>query len=157
VSTPALRAEVDALYADYAAHLDEDDLERWLELFADECAYKIVSRENFDRGLPLALMWCESKGMLRDRIAAIRRSSVFAPRTLRHVISGLRLRDEADGALGVRASFVVLQTLLDEETRVFVAGTYDDRLVRAPATWRFASKICVLDSNLVPGSLVYPV
>lgn len=152
-----LRLEVEQLYADYTACLDAGELERWPELFVEDCIYKIVPRENFERGLPLALMLCESAGMLRDRVQAIRRTSVFAPRALRHFISGVRVFAEPGENLRVEASFLVVQTQADEETRVFVAGQYRDRLLRTDGALRFAEKICVLDSNLIPGSLIFPV
>jgi 3-phenylpropionate/cinnamic acid dioxygenase small subunit len=151
-----LRLEVEQLYAEYASCLDAGELERWPELFVDDCVYKIVPRENFDRGLPLALMLCESGGMLRDRVQTIRRTSVFVPRSLRHFVSSLRVAEDGD-AVRVEASFLVVQTQADEETRVFVAGQYRDRLVRRDGQLRFAEKICILDSNLIPGSLIVPV
>lgn len=151
-----LRLEVEQLYADYSACLDDGELERWPELFVEDCLYKIVPRENFERGLPLALMLCESVGMLRDRVQTIRRTSVFVPRALRHFVSGVRAVQQ-DQAVAVTANFMVLQTQSDEETQVFVAGQYRDRLVRRDGTLRFSEKICILDSNLIPGSLIFPV
>ena len=31
--------------------IDEDRLEEWVELFTDDCTYKILSRENVERRL----------------------------------------------------------------------------------------------------------
>ena len=152
-----LRLELDDLYTAYAACLDDGELERWPEFFTDECRYEIVPRENFDRGLPLALMRCESKGMLVDRVAALRRASVYAPRALRHLISGIRVTAGGDTDLRAQANYAVLQTLPDEETTVFNAGRYIDRLVREAGTLKFRERLCVFDSILVPGSLVYPI
>jgi salicylate 5-hydroxylase small subunit len=59
------RAELDALDADYAAALDEARYDDWIALFADDCRYTLQPRENFDRGLPLATLAFESKGMPR--------------------------------------------------------------------------------------------
>jgi anthranilate 1,2-dioxygenase small subunit len=108
-------------------------------------------------------MLCESAGMLRDRVQAIRRTSVFVPRTLRHFVSGVRVLEghapscPSGNDLRSEASFLVVQTQADEETRVFVAGQYRDQLVRNDGLLRFAEKICILDSNLIPGSLILPV
>ena len=88
-----LRLEVDALLADYAACLDGGELERWAELFSDDCVYTIIPRENYERGLPLALMRCESKGMLRDRVQAIRRTSVDEPPAESTLDAEIALRD----------------------------------------------------------------
>lgn len=36
--------------ARHAELIDEDRLEEWPELFTQECVYKIIARENVDRG-----------------------------------------------------------------------------------------------------------
>ena len=152
-----LRLELDELYAAYAACLDDGALEAWPEFFTDDCRYAVVPRENYDRGLPLAVMRCESKGMLVDRVAALRRASVYAPRALRHLVSGIRITAADEAEVCAQANYAVLQTLPDEETTVFNAGRYIDRLVREAGTLKFRERLCVYDSILVPGSLVYPL
>src|SRR5512143_4130136 len=89
-----LRFEIDDLYAEYVECLDDGEPERWPEFFTDECVYKIIPRENFERGLPLALMLCESKGMCQDRVEALRHASVYAPRALRHIVTNIRIKGE---------------------------------------------------------------
>lgn len=152
-----LRDEIDALYADYAEALDDNALERWPELFTEDCLYKVVPRENWDRGLPIALMLCESKGMLRDRVTAVRNTAVFAPRTFRHLIGQFRIKEETPERLRVTANYVVFQTLVDDLTRIQNAGKYVDLVVKMPEGLRFEEKICVFDSVLVPNSLIYPI
>lgn len=152
-----LRCEVEELYADYVACLDEGELERWPDFFTDVCLYKVIPRENFERGLPLALMLCESKGMLQDRVAAVRRTSVYVPRALRHLVSSIRIGADANGSVRVQANYAVLQTLPDDETRVLNAGKYLDQLVREGGRLKFKEKLCVFDSVVVPGSLIYPL
>ena len=153
----ALRFEIEDLYAAYAECLDDGELERWPDFFTDECLYKIIPRENFERDLPLAVMMCESKRMLQDRVEALRRTSVYAPRALRHLLSGIHIKGHEDGIIRVQASYAVLQTLTDEDTRVFNAGKYLDRLVRDGDGLKFKEKLCVFDSVVVPGSLIYPL
>ena len=152
-----LRFEVEDLYADYVECLDEGELERWPEFFTNECLYKVIPRDNFERGLPLALMLCESKGMCQDRIEALRRASVYAPRTLRHLVSNIHIKARGADGIRVQANYAVLQTLNDEPTHVFNAGKYIDLVVRDAAQLKFKEKLCVFDSIMVPGSLVYPI
>ncbi|HYY05853.1 MAG TPA: aromatic-ring-hydroxylating dioxygenase subunit beta [Candidatus Limnocylindria bacterium] len=152
-----LRLEVEELYYDYVEALDEGELERWPEFFTEVCLYKIVPRENVERGLPLALMLCESRGMLRDRVAAVRQANVYAPRTWRHLLSNIRLKGQEGETLRVQANYAVFETLIDEETRLLNVGRYVDRIVRDGGALRFAEKLCIFDSVLVPGSLVYPI
>ncbi len=62
------RLELDALYADYAHCLDNDELEAWPEFFIEDCRYRITSAENFAAGLPIGIVYATSKGMLADRV-----------------------------------------------------------------------------------------
>jgi len=155
--TPELRDEIEALYADYAEALDDGELERWPDFFTEDCLYKLVPRENWERNLPIALMFCESKGMLQDRVAAVRNTVVYAPRSFRHLIGQFRIQAETPERIRVRANYVVFQTLVDDLTRIQNAGKYLDLIVRTPEGLRFSEKICVFDSVLVPNSLIYPV
>ena len=152
-----LRLELEDLYADYTACLDEERFEDWPQFFTDPCLYKIVPRENFERCLPLATWLCESKGYLVDRVTAIRKTAVYAPRYVRHMVSGIRVLGWTDAVLEVRASYLALETLQDELTRVFNAGQYRDKLVVEDGRLKFREKLCIFDSILVPNSLIYPL
>lgn len=152
-----LRLELEELYAAYSACLDEERFEDWPDFFVEQCLYKIIPRDNFERGLPLAIWLCESKGYLSDRVVAIRKTAVYAPRYVRRMVSGLRILGWQDGVLEVRASYLALETLHDELTRVLNTGQYRDKLVVAEGKLRFKEKLCIFDSLLVPNSLIYPL
>ena len=49
------------LYADYAYAVDSGDWDLWPEFFVEDCRYRLVPRENHERGLPLATLSFESK------------------------------------------------------------------------------------------------
>jgi anthranilate 1,2-dioxygenase small subunit len=151
-----LREELEDFYAGYAEVIDSGELERWPELFVEPCLYRIVSKENHDKGLPLSLMRCESLGMLKDRALASQKLNVYAPRAWRHSITQIRAREERE-RIAVRANFAVFETLQDEHTRVLCAGRYLDTLVRTEAGLRLREKICIYDAALIPGSIVMPL
>jgi salicylate 5-hydroxylase small subunit len=160
VSTAApaiVRDALQDLYADYASILDDGPIEEWPGLFTEDCHYAIVARENHDRGLPLALMRCESRAMLQDRLNAVLQLSVYAPRSLRHVIGPLRIRPRDDGSFDVVAAYAVFRTSIDAPSEVFNVGRYVDHVVLTAEGPRFASKLCVYDSVLVPNSLIVPL
>ena len=142
------------LYGEYADALDEDRLDDWLDLFTEDCLYLAIARENSDRGLPLATMRCESRGMLADRVTAIRSTSMYEPRTMRHLVDRPRRRG---GVGAVEANFLVVQTLVGEPTTLFCSGRYRDVVIETPPGLRFAEKIAVYDSDVIPTSLVYPL
>jgi 3-phenylpropionate/cinnamic acid dioxygenase small subunit len=152
-----LRLELEELYAAYTACLDEERFEEWPDYFVEQCVYKIVPRDNFERGLPLATWLCESRGYLADRVVAIRKTAVYAPRWIRRMVSGIRILGWKDGVLEVRANYLAVETLQDELTRVFNAGQYRDKLVVEDGRLKFKEKLCIFDSILVPNSLIYPL
>ncbi len=153
----ALRLEIEDLFHAYAAALDGPDLDTWPDFFTDDCFYEVIPRDNYDRGLPLALIRCESKGMLKDRVQAIREAMMYEPRYLRHLISGIRVTGQDAGGIAVEANYAVFETPANELTRVFNVGRYLDRIVRQADRLKFAEKHCVFDSLLVPNSLIYPI
>jgi anthranilate 1,2-dioxygenase small subunit len=152
----SLRGEVEDFYAEYSEIIDGGSLERWPELFVEPCLYRIVSKENYDKGLPLSLMRCESLGMLKDRALASQKLNVYAARAWRHSITQIRAREEGE-RIAARANFVVFETLQDRHTQVLCAGRYLDTLVRTEAGLRLREKICVYDAALIPGSIVMPL
>ena len=153
----ALRFEIEDLYAEYADILDTEALERWPELFVEDAFYDVIPRENYERDMPLAIMRCESRAMMQDRVRAIRETLMFEPRYVRHLISSFRISPNGGGEIDVTANYAVLETLPDEMTKVLNAGRYVDILVRDDGKLRFKQKRCVYDSSVVPNSLVYPV
>jgi 3-phenylpropionate/cinnamic acid dioxygenase small subunit len=155
--SPAERLAVDDLYARYAEVLDENEIEHWPELFTDDAEYLIVARENYEQGLPLALVRCESRAMLADRVQAITSLSFYAPRVLRHLVSGLRITRRDGRSFEARANYAVFQTLADEETTVLSVGRYHDVVVAHGDSLAFARKVCIYDNPLITNSLVYPL
>ena len=145
------------LMADYVHLIDEDRLEEWVELFTDDCTYKILSRENVDAGYPLELMACNNKGMLRDRVVSLREANLYNLHTDKHVLSVVRVLGVDDGVWSVQANFSVYQSTLDGETDLFAVGTYRDRVVFANGNPLFAEKIVINDTFAVARMLSTPI
>ena len=77
------RLMLDDLLQACAAALDEQRYDDWPGFFRDDALYRIVPKENHDLGLPLALLHCEGRGMMADRVTAIKEAAMIRPRTLR--------------------------------------------------------------------------
>lgn len=153
---PSLFQEVSELYATYAACLDDGPTEDWPTLFIDDCRYELIPRENFDRGLPLATLLLESRGMLRDRIFGATQTLYHAPYYQRHIIGPLRARVCGD-RIHVDANYLVIRTKRSEPSEILNAGRYCDQVVRENRSLRFAVKRCIFDSELIPNSIIYPL
>ncbi len=153
----ARRLELQDLYTVYSDCLDSDALERWPEFFTEDCRYRITSAENYEAGLPLGLIYATSKNMLHDRVSALREANIYEPQRYRHIVSGIRISGERDGAFAVEASFAVVRTMQDGAMTLFAAGRYIDRVVRSESGWLFARKEVVLDSRQIDTLLAIPL
>lgn len=141
----------------YVHALDNGQYERWTDFFTEDALYKIVARDNYERDLPLATMFCQGKGMMRDRVIAIREALVYSPNYLRHLVSAVRVIDANGDRFAVEANYVVFSTAYNEETKVFNSGKYLDEIVYVDSQAKFNKKLVVYDSLLIPGLLVIPI
>ena len=163
IAAPGLEAPIDLrlrladLYAAYDDALDEQEWERWPEFFTTDAVYKIVPRENFDQNLPAAMVYCESRAMLADRVVALREALVFAPRLIRRITGAPCLREIGRGGMRLASSFALFQTMLNEPSSVFLCGRVYDRVIDDSGVSRFAERIVVTDATNVPLSLVFPI
>jgi salicylate 5-hydroxylase small subunit len=155
--TPEDLAAVTQLYAEYAAAADAGDWDSWCALFTEDCRYRLVPRENHERGLPLATMDFESRGMLQDRAYAVRETLFHDPYYQRHVIGVPRLLKADGDGWHVEANYAVYRTKLSQPTQVFNVGRTLDHVVRTPEGLRFKSRLVVYDSELIPNSIIYPI
>lgn len=154
----ALQFELEELYSRYASLLDDGPLRDWPDLFAEECLYLVIPRDNYDRGLPLAIIRCESRGMLVDRVRAATETIMHEPRYLRHHVTNVRVTATDGARIDAIAHFSVMEVLPDELPRILCVGRYIDVLQRrSDGALEFVEKRCVYDSVLVPNTIVYPV
>jgi len=149
--------EMHRLQERYVSVIDTDCLERWPDLFTEDCIYEIVPKENADVGLPVGIMHCFGRAMLRDRITSLREANVFEPHTYRHMTSGLELASIDAETVDMQSNYVVVQTLTDGESRIYQAGRYFDRVVRSAEGWLYQRKRAVYDTSRVQTLLVTPV
>ena len=152
-----LRYEVEELIHAYVQCIDDGLLEAWPDFFTDDCVYKVIPRENVDLGLPVSVMFCDSKGMLRDRIVALRKANVYAPHFYRHLLGGTRILEDRGDLIRSQTGYGVFQTLLDGETRVYNTGKYVDTIVRVDGALRFREKLCIFDTYRIQTLMVTPL
>jgi anthranilate 1,2-dioxygenase small subunit len=152
-----LRLRVDDFYADYAHVLDDDRLEEWPDFFTQDGAYRIVTRENRELGLPLHLIYCDGQGMMIDRIAAMRTANIFEPHVYCHSISATRIIGVEGREIRARSNFTVLRTMTDGQTLIFACGRTFDTLLDVDGELRLRERLVVLDSKRIDTLLVIPL
>jgi salicylate 5-hydroxylase small subunit len=149
--------DIIALYADYAACLDEERFDDWTTLFTEDCIYKVIPRENYEAGRPLAIMSLKGAAGLKDRVYGVTSTVFHAPYYQRHIIGLPRVTGEIENGVRTEANYLVLRTKRDALSEVYNTGRYRDHIVRTPEGLRFSEKLCIFDSELIPNSMIYPL
>ena len=144
------------LFAAYADCLDSGDYDLWPELFTEDATYRIVPRENHDRNLPIALFFTESRDMMKDRVYAIKESLMTEPRFYRHINSAARIVGHDTGVIKVKSNVLLVESMIEKPTEIVLSGCYLDTLVRQDGRLLFQERICVVDTLLIPTSLIVP-
>jgi len=152
----ALRARLRDFYDDYAYCLDEDQLERWPDFFAEDCRYRVISRENYDDGLPHATLYCDGINMVKDRVTALRETTVYEPRSLRHLVGVVQVLGVEGDLIRSQANFAIFESLSDREPQVNMVGRYIDTVLRDGDRLRFKDRFCVFDNYRIRTSLIIP-
>jgi anthranilate 1,2-dioxygenase small subunit len=153
----ALFRRIEDFLISYVHCIDDDKLEAWPDFFTERCLYKIISRENHDRGLPLGVMECDSRGMLKDRIESMRRANVYEPHCYRHQISALQIERRADGRFACRSNYLVVRTMADGAMSIFSTGRYLDVIVVEGDQPKLEERLVVFDSRRIETLLVIPI
>jgi anthranilate 1,2-dioxygenase small subunit len=156
--TPAaLREAASDLMTDYAERIDSDRLEEWLDLFTEDAVYQVVPRDNFDRGLPVSLILCTNKNMLRDRIVSLRKANEFNLHYDRHIVSNIRIGQGDATIWRLDANFAVFQTNLEGQSRLFSVGRYRNEVRFEGDRLLFCKVLAIVDSFSVPTLLATPL
>jgi len=145
-------------YSDYASAVDSGQWELWPEFFTTDGVYKLQPRENHERGFPLSTLAFDSQAMLRDRVYGIQETLFHDPYYQRHVVGAPVVREvDAQGRWHCEANYAVFRTKLDGASTVFNVGRYLDIVVNTPQGFKFAQRLCIYDSEMIPNSIIYPI
>jgi anthranilate 1,2-dioxygenase small subunit len=152
-----LRSRIEAFMADYIHTIDADRLETWPDFFTDDAVYRVCTRENHDRGLPLSVMSCSGRGMFRDRISALRTANVYEPHVYCHVIGAVRILESLPQRVRTESNFQVVRTMVDGSMSIYACGRALDTFSVENETLKLAERIVILDSRQIDTLLVIPL
>ena len=141
-----VRDTIARLQMEYVHAIDNDQLERWPQLFTEQCLYQIIPRAEHEQGRRIGVWFCEGRGMLEDRVSSIREVNVYEPHVYRHVIGPTEVTGHKDGNWTAQTSFIVVRTMHDGEMHLFSAGRYVDEIVMEGAVARLRKRVVVTDS-----------
>ncbi|HEV2300656.1 MAG TPA: aromatic-ring-hydroxylating dioxygenase subunit beta [Stellaceae bacterium] len=152
-----LRARIEDFLGALAAAVDDGEVERWPLFFTEDGFYQIIPREGFEAGHPLGIMTCAGRGMMQDRVAALREANIYEPHTYCHLLSRPLLERAAEAEVAARTNFALYRTLQGRASELFAAGKYHDRIVVEGGELRLKSRRAVLESRRVDILIVLPI
>ena len=154
-----LQLTVENLLARYVHALDEDRLEEWPDFFIETGRYRITTAENDERGLPLAIIYADSRAMLRDRVSALRHANIYEAQRYRHTVSATLVERKDGTTVQATSNFQVVRIMHTGEASLFASGRYLDRirLKGEDGKPQFEEKIVVCDSRRFDTLLAIPL
>ena len=154
-----LQLAVENLLARYVHALDEDRLEDWPGFFVETGCYRITTAENHEQGLPLPILYADSRAMLRDRVSALRHANIYEPQRYRHTVSATLVERRDAGTASAISHFQVVRIMHTGESMLFASGRYLDRIrVNGDGGLpQFEEKIVVCDSRRFDTLLAIPL
>jgi anthranilate 1,2-dioxygenase small subunit len=102
-------------------------------------------------------VYADSKAMIRDRAFAIKHTQMYAPRTLQHFVTNVRVLEAKGPTIKAQSNYLLLQTLVDGPTSIQQSGRYYDTFVRVGGRLLLKERQCIYDTVLIANDLVLPV
>jgi anthranilate 1,2-dioxygenase small subunit len=157
VTDPSLRARIEDFLVDYAHMVDDARIEEWPDYFTEDAYYQITTRENVESGLPIGILTCQGRGMMKDRVKAIYEANIFEPHVYCHVLGRPRMHEETPGLYRARSNFQITRTMQNGDRELFATGKYLDIIACDGGAPKLQDRRVVLDSRRVDILIVYPL
>jgi anthranilate 1,2-dioxygenase small subunit len=143
--------------AEYARCIDDDRLEEWPDHFHGSCVYKITTAANYREGLEGAIIFANSRGMLQDRVSALREANIYERQTYRHILGQPSILSENAEEVRSETSFLVARILQDGDTDIFATGRYLDFYKIEGGQVRLNERVVVCDSSRIDTLMALPL
>ena len=141
----------------YARCIDNGELEAWPGFFEENCTYKITTSDNFAQGLEAGVIFANSRGMLRDRVASLREANIYERHVYRHFLGQPWIVSQEKGEVRSETSFFVARIMRDGSTDVYATGRYVDTWRLNGAAPKLKERIVVCDSSRFDTLLALPL
>ena len=141
------------------ARPSEPPVEEWPNFFVESGRYTVTTAENFERSLPLCLIYATSRAMLRDRVRSLRDANIYEAQRYRHIIGAPLIERRENGAVLAQTSFIVVRIMHTGESVLFASGRYRDRIAidDDQGSPRFIERAVILDSRQLDTLLAIPI
>lgn len=143
--------------ADYARCIDDDRLEEWPAFFTADCLYKVTTADNYRDGMEAGVIFANTRGMLTDRISALREANIYERQAYRHILGQPSiLAHDADG-VRTETSFMVARIMRDGATSLYATGRYLDLWRMDGEAPLLKERVVVCDSSRIDTLMALPL
>jgi anthranilate 1,2-dioxygenase small subunit len=142
---------------DYVRCIDNGNLEGWPDFFEEDCTYKITTADNYAQGLEAGVIFANSRGMLRDRVASLREANIYERHVYRHFLGQPWIVSADTGEARSETSFFVARIMRDGTTDVYATGRYIDLYRLNGGAPKLRDRIVVCDSSRFDTLLALPL
>src|SRR6476469_5331667 len=146
-----------ALQAAYIRCIDNNELEAWPEFFLERCLYVVTTAENHKLGYQSGIIYADTKGMLIDRIAALRQANVYEKQSYRHILGLPYIVGNGGDEAESETPFLVGRIMHDGQSDIFATGLYLDTYRAAGDALKFAKRLVVCDSSRIDTLMALPL
>ena len=146
-----------ALQAAYIRCIDSNQLEAWPDFFLDRCLYVVTSAENHKAGFEGGIIYADTKGMLIDRIAALRQANIYEKQSYRHILGLPHVTKNGGDTAESETPFMVVRVMHDGQSDIFATGVYLDSYRVQGSDLKFAKRLVVCDSSRVDTLMALPL
>jgi anthranilate 1,2-dioxygenase small subunit len=143
--------------SDYIRCIDDGRLEEWPDHFHSACKYVVTSAANYREGLEAGIIFANSRGMLQDRVSALREANIYERQSYRHILGQPAILSESGAEVRTETPFLVARILQDGDTDVFATGRYLDLYRIEDSSAKLQERIVVCDSSRIDTLLALPL
>jgi anthranilate 1,2-dioxygenase small subunit len=153
----SVRLMLEDFLNDYCHQLDDGNVDAWTGFFADDGRYQVTTRENVEAGYPLGIIYCEGRGMMEDRIRALKTANIYEKHDYCHTLGRPHIWREDCELYRVRVNFILHRTMHDGKAELFATGKYLDLISHTPTGLAFKERRVIIDSRRIDTLLVVPI
>ncbi|MFC3678343.1 aromatic-ring-hydroxylating dioxygenase subunit beta [Ferrovibrio xuzhouensis] len=153
----ALFSAICRAQTDYARCIDDGKLEAWPDFFLENCLYKITTADNHRDGYEAGIVYAASRGMLKDRISALREANIYERHAYRHILGQPAIDDGTNGDIRSETAFLVVRIMRDGRSDIYATGRYLDVYRLVGDTPKLAERVVVCDSSRIDTLLALPL
>ena len=138
-----------------AALLDEQKYDEFVAEFTEDGSYRLIPRENHDRGLPTCII-DDTRDRLIYRSQLISRQWHHGQFRETRMLTNFDVGFPAADTAQAKANFAVYHTDAEGESRLHMVGRLEDSLVMLDNRWRIRRRFGILETFKPTDVIVYP-